>query len=358
MNFFFCSQMQMAALSRNTASVAQDFHNAGGGFKKQQHSPSLPSSLVSSSSLSSISANAAVMAAAAAVAAITKGDGHHAHALRPEDLLAILVGEHEKHELKQEHQHTATTAEAIMAATSAATAVESASLGVSPPASNSNQLKRRRKSTNNKENENNSLLKIPKTNHNNNVRIKQEVIEPAPTSGSLNYETDLDKLTKSLFRDVISRYYQEPGCSATTDSGEDDDAAKLQEYLQNRTELTISVQSRDGSTGEKRSRKQRQPRKMIQAPTETMALTKIRDKHLIRLVSPKKACRFCTHNEDVLTFPYHTTTSLLLHHLWRHTERKQEHRCKSCPLKFEKRYSLLVHQKVVHAPKRKSAASA
>lgn len=36
---FICySQLQMAALSRNTASVAQDFHNAGGGKSKIEQS--------------------------------------------------------------------------------------------------------------------------------------------------------------------------------------------------------------------------------------------------------------------------------------------------------------------------------
>lgn len=35
--FYVISQLHMAAMSRNTASVAQDFHNAGGGRKGAKH---------------------------------------------------------------------------------------------------------------------------------------------------------------------------------------------------------------------------------------------------------------------------------------------------------------------------------
>lgn len=119
------------------------------------------------------------------------------------------------------------------------------------------------------------------------------------------------------------------------DGSEGESTSELQSpnNLQQLSEITI----------EKRNRKQTQPRK-IEKAEESSAVTSIRDKHMIRLVSRRKCCRLCKHNN--YSNYYHSITSLILHTYWRHSENR--FKCRMCKEKFPRRYKLNLHLRLKH----------
>nr|XP_029721024.1 protein charlatan isoform X4 [Aedes albopictus] len=162
-----------------------------------------------------------------------------------------------------------------------------------------------------------------------------------------------------------------------------DENFSLSEFLRNHKEVSIStlaeVRHAKASRGvaiadeddvifvkeEKRiGRKQQQPRRtnpelkasplVIAKPSaDRQQIGDIRDKHMIRLISRKLCCRICQNQqrlEHMDNCHYHSKTSLILHHRWRHGSRPTTwERCKMCQANFDRRYKLLLHQRLHHS---------
>lgn len=102
----------------------------------------------------------------------------------------------------------------------------------------------------------------------------------------------------------------------------------------------------------KSKRKQFVPRKIgscDDGPRNNFAIwNSIRDKHLARLMSPKRSCRICVKRQSSLSIPYHTVSSLLLHKQWRHGWKRKLSECDQCEHKFKKPYQLVLHRRLRH----------
>lgn len=127
----------------------------------------------------------------------------------------------------------------------------------------------------------------------------------------------------------------------------------LPAFLTNNREITVIMEpkhrERDQSEARK-NRKQLKPKKIEKVAVENSKtdttrniLSDLRDKHMICLVTRKKYCFSCRNRSaDANTF--FNKTSLLLHTLWRHSPNKFE--CHHCGLKFSKIYKLKLHKKL------------
>lgn len=159
-----------------------------------------------------------------------------------------------------------------------------------------------------------------------------------------------------------------------------DENFSLSEFLRNHKEVSISVHAK-ASRGvadeddvifvkeEKRfGRKQQQPRRTNPEEPEAapplsvieplpsadrQQINDIQDKHLIRLTSRKLCCRICQYQErfeDMENSHYHSKTSLMLHHRWRHGSRPATRvQCKLCRANFDRRYKLVLHRRLHHS---------
>lgn len=269
----------MAALSRNTASVAQDFHNAGGGVK-------------------------------------TFTSNHSA-----EENYKQIIAKHTKN----------------LASTKSPSKVNPstipkwidysmASSNVSPPATNPNlditTTTKKRRSTYNKENTENVI----------------------PSRTQCN-QTDQVTNLKQHFDTYIREQFYSPK-KLPSSYGNDVSPKQKSFTFESHPELEVSIkcEPNDSDRMEKRIRKQSQPRKIeqideiVSTPDDRSDLNKIRDKHLVRMVSRKKCCFKCK-NRNMIMLSYHTTASLLLHTKWKHGHEK-----KLCELRKCKR----VHRRMQH----------
>lgn len=70
-------------------------------------------------------------------------------------------------------------------------------------------------------------------------------------------------------------------------------------------------------------------------------INNLRDKHMLKLVTKNKCCYLCR-NKSIDANSYYSKESLLLHNLWRHKPKKLE--CHQCGLKFNKIYKLKLHK--------------
>ena len=106
------------------------------------------------------------------------------------------------------------------------------------------------------------------------------------------------------------------------------------------------------SMDKRSSRKQAQPKK-IRCPPE-LVIAMLRDKYLNRMVDHKLGCKDCIKSKrsSMLVFNYHTTSSLCLHRLWKHSEKPQK--CKNCGEKFKQKYQLKLHQMKQHKHQKKA----
>ncbi|XP_055705576.1 protein charlatan isoform X3 [Phlebotomus papatasi] len=264
----YSRQLRMAALSRNTASVAQDFHNAGGGDKLI-----VPPSL-------------------AIIGSLMEQFMMQQQQVRWEE----SRGDENEESLNQCEQGCDS----------------SGAMSNSPPAINHYQnggsKKNRRRSCHDKENTNLIPHKCDKWDE------------------------------KMWMREIIGMYNAHFGAQRSR---------KGQMVGQNRgTEQQVRKCQENKvveDLGEKRQRKQPQPRKIPQKDTTNVA--KIRDKHLTRLVSRQKSCQICVYKHKCVVMPFHSKASLILHTLWRHSRRFQ---CPTCQESFTKRYRLLIHEQLAH----------
>lgn len=70
-------------------------------------------------------------------------------------------------------------------------------------------------------------------------------------------------------------------------------------------------------------------------------INNLRDKHMLKLVTKKKCCYLCR-NKSIDANSYYSKESLLLHNIWRHKPKKLE--CHRCEMKFNKMYKLKLHK--------------
>lgn len=124
----------------------------------------------------------------------------------------------------------------------------------------------------------------------------------------------------------------------------------LPDFLTNNNEITVIMEPKlrglDQSDGRK-NRKQLKPKKIEKsADGEAQPrniISDLRDKHMVRLVTRKKYCFACRNKSSDATSVF-SKTSLLLHKLWRHSACKFE--CPHCQMKFSKIYKLKLHKKL------------
>lgn len=140
-----------------------------------------------------------------------------------------------------------------------------------------------------------------------------------------------------------------------TSPGKDEDSKyNLQEFLANNREVTvimepkIHLQLQADSNESRKNRKQAKPKKIEKAFDATSkvgrnVLSDLRDKHMVCLVTRKKACFSCR-NKSSDANCFFTRTSLLLHKLWRHSSKRYE--CHHCQTKFSQIYKLKLHKKL------------
>lgn len=397
----------MQALSRNTASVAQDFHNAGGGIKKE-----IIYNLTNINNNSNSSS--------------TNNNNNHHHQHQDENTLnasstvaAATIG-NQKKKLK---------------------AMSSSPIGRSPPATLNvihqqhpyiggfTEVKRRRKiptqpsslSSNDKENDNELLSKqlcflkqqhqaflgnlnasvMSNTERTKAVKEINEIFEKL-YKNSLTLISSMELEQKQQEIQIKQEYEdrvvvkQEPQDSSWTQDEEMEDFEKcnnkdkdpymdtLPEFLRNNKEITIIVepkmrnksnnivvkqekmssdeeQQKEGRKG----RKQAKPKKIALEAGEKNVLIpnslegtanntstttgspslvdNLRDKHMVCLVTRKKCCYICR-NRDSDSNSYYTKTSLLLHTKWRHSAMPYD--CSNCKTKFQRIYKLKLHKKL------------
>lgn len=358
----------MAALSRNTASVAQDFHNAGGGVK-------------------------------------TFVSNHSA-----EDNYKKIIMKHikteaskdvpwrQEYEQQQQLQHQ----QLLQFAPSAATFKN-----VSPPAPNSshqhqpiptstmtptnnNTNRKRRKISHEKENENiffeekHQHLQSPTTSPPSSTQTPLPVL--ASQLLNTNLKTHFDNYIRAQFYNPKKHLNLQAIIGDAVDAKDNNNRQSFK--LPNHPELELSVtnvkieqnvatdlrvgafeQNERVLAAEKRGRKQAQPRKVIEEPEDITAIellpaaaipsvtltttnngdsreNQIRDKHLDRLVSKKLRCTVCRNRNQCMIMPYHTKASLMLHKIWRHNAKNL--RCKLCPYRCCKTYKLELHRRQRH----------
>lgn len=387
----------MQALSRNTASVAQDFHNAGGGIKKEI--------IYNTTNINNTSNSSST------------NNNHQHHQHQNENILdaslaaAATIG-NQKKKFK---------------------AMSSSPIERSPPATlNVNhqqhpyvggftEVKKRRKitttpsslSSNDKENDNELLSKqlcflkqqhqaflgnlnasvMSNTERTKAVKEINEIFEKL-YKNSLTLISSMELEQKQQDIQIKQEYEervivkQEPEEWSQDEEMEDVEKCNkepymdtLPEFLRNNKEITIIVepkirnknnnvvvkqeklssdeeQQKEGRKG----RKQAKPKKIeleagekveekipnslevITSPKDSQTLVdNLRDKHMVCLVTRKKCCYICR-NRDSDSNSYYTKTSLLLHTKWRHSAMPYD--CSNCKTKFQRIYKLKLHKKL------------
>lgn len=74
----------------------------------------------------------------------------------------------------------------------------------------------------------------------------------------------------------------------------------------------------------------------------------IRYKHLVRMVSKKESCKSCQRHTQCMVLPHHTKRSLLLHRFWRHSNAQGQYHCTKCGQLFRKKYKHILHMRLSH----------
>lgn len=129
----------------------------------------------------------------------------------------------------------------------------------------------------------------------------------------------------------------------------------LPDYLKNNGEITVimepDIQILLDQNESRKNRKQLKPKKIEKAfgvdskASPRNFISDLRDKHMVRLVTLKKSasCYTCR-NKSLDAASFFSNTSLLLHKFWRHSSNKFE--CHHCQMKFNEIYKLKLHKKL------------
>lgn len=128
------------------------------------------------------------------------------------------------------------------------------------------------------------------------------------------------------------------------------DKFSLPAFLTKNNEITVIMdqKSRDEQNEMRKNRKQLKPKKIevlgdVKAMTGRNILSDLRDKHMMLLLTRKKCCFQCR-NKSPDANSFFSRTSLLLHKLWRHSSSRFE--CHHCQMSYSKIYKLKLHKKL------------
>lgn len=91
------------------------------------------------------------------------------------------------------------------------------------------------------------------------------------------------------------------------------------------------------------SRRKKKELSRIQRRRHLKTISEVRDKHMVLLLERRKYCFTCR-NKSADVNICHSRTSLLLHNLWRHSQKQFE--CHHCQRKFNRIYKLKLHKKL------------
>lgn len=128
------------------------------------------------------------------------------------------------------------------------------------------------------------------------------------------------------------------------------DKFSLPAFLTKNNEITVIMdqKSRDEQNEMRKNRKQLKPKKIEKVlgdvkPIRNSILSDLRDKHMMLLLTRKKCCFQCR-NKSSDANSFFNRTSLLLHKFWRHSSSKFE--CHHCQMSYSKIYKLKLHKKL------------
>lgn len=364
--------MQMAALSRNTASVAQDFHNAGGGVKTFTISTSLNEDIIKQmiinhmkTASNELSSNGANDQATKTTIIINNngGDARNAVTIKTEP----STSEYEATVTAAYTQSVSAAAATTAAVAAAAATSKTMSRNVSPPAYHPSAKKRRKSSTHEKENENIYLSSMTSYTKNNEQQQPNATNNSTLSPSAISSKQGLDNYIRATRISTGKSSLKFPSGLEVHALGNVSPTVAFPMDTSRHTDTAGS--SATCLTRSEKRRKQAQPRKCVDAkadgsstdyptvmdlddgPSPDMAepassLSSIRDKHLDRMVSKKKSCNICSKSNSCMVMPYHGTTSLMLHKMWRHSQHK--YTCKRCGASFNKQYKCIIHKKLQH----------
>lgn len=361
------SQLQMQALSRNTASVAQDFPNAGGdNSTPKQHNKSV-------------------------ITVKSCKDINGIINREISDLYGAIGQQQQQQQQQLKKQLKFKTMSPI---------------DHSPPASeNNNTTKRRRKSSSSHDKENvNELLTKQLTFLKQQHHIFLENLNASIMSDGerLKAISEINEIFEGMYRSSLTiissiendekfhklqpKIKQEPSWEDYGDGNEENEAQNytLPAFLKNNKEITVimdpknrglkSQQEQPQSGDEmmnscnenRKNRKQLKPKKIekeidsIDAVQEkadfihpkkhsssssvatSANINNLRDKHMLKLVTKKRCCYICRNKSIDDANSYYSKESLLLHDLWRHSPKLLE--CHRCQTKFNRIYKLKLHK--------------
>lgn len=183
--------------------------------------------------------------------------------------------------------------------------------------------------------------------------------EPDTSSSEfiINYQDVVDKRPKIQQQMSLANIKQEKFSEIVSSNQEieiEDEKFSLPDFLTNNNEITVIMESKMqhkiDQAENRKNRKQLKPKKiekLLQVESKVDSgrniISDLRDKHMVCLVTRKKYCFACRNkSSDANTF--FGRTSLLLHKLWRHSSSKFE--CTHCQLRFSKIYKLKLHKKL------------
>lgn len=339
-------QLQMTALSRSARNtVAQDFHNAGGGGGRVK----------TTSPAEGLGGKRAASDPMAVIRALFANKGNQQTFIRDlEEFVQGLIsgggaGGGSQAEAGDQEQGRNKS---------------NSTINTPPPA------KRRRCSSHDHDKENN---------HNKRHQSQKVDVERSTDRGQLNAQ----------MRDIFTYMAQHYGNQLKLDSENNNggnsgggsskaiastDSKELERILRNNQELTVSVRTSSSSSscikysngdsgvddeeednhdesvlfassqdGARSKRKSFVPRKIDAEPRNNLAIwNSIRDKHLSRLMSNTKSCLLCVQQRNSLNIPHQSASSLILHKRWRHW--KQRRSCDECDAQFKLPYQLYLHK--------------
>lgn len=356
----------MQALSRNTASVAQDFPNAGGDTpRQQQQNQQQHKGMITVKSCKDINSS------------LLNRDFN--------DLYGAIGLQKSQHKIK----------------------AMSSPIDHSPPASqsinNNNSIKRRRKSSssssNDKENVNELLRKqltFLKQQHH--MFLENLNASMMSDGERLKAIFEINEIFEGMYRNsltIISSIDENGGkipkiepkiklepVWADEEGGNEENEFRnysLPAFLRNNKEITVIMDPKNGgrvkchqndsSSGSgcdeassRKNRKQLKPKKIEKefddvqsqrnkgnvgqpknhaSSSSITTINNLRDKHMLKLVTKKRCCYICR-NKSIDANSYYSKESLLLHNLWRHAPKLLE--CHRCQSRFNRIYKLKLHK--------------
>lgn len=379
-NLWHFSQLQMQALSRNTASVAQDFHNAGG--ENLTKSIIQPENKIKG--INSVTCN--------------NNSSNQNNNITNNRVINGTIGQQQ--ELKKKFKAMSP-------------------IDHSPPATLeliTNSIKRRRKSSssNDKENVNELLTKQLTFLKQQHQMFLQNLNASLMSDGErLKAICEINEIFEGMYRNSLTilssmqndkfNYLQEQQLPQVKIKMENEDNNNENDYenfksdenkpinndftlpafLRNNKEITVIMDPKNRSkmnnnhnnivddsqcNETRKNRKQLKPKKIEkdigpeQEPLNNNhqsspidqengkendcknsinGINNLRDKHMLKLVTKKKCCYLCR-NKSIDANSYYSKESLLLHNIWRHKPKKLE--CHRCEMKFNKMYKLKLHK--------------